>query len=448
MIKRLILAIILLALIGGGLVGFNLFRARMIGAFFASMPEQEMPVTTVTVAPSDWQPELAAIGTVRAAQGVELTVEGAGIVRSVDFAANEEVGAGQVLLTLDDKTQLADREAARTQLTLAQTTLTRARQLAARGVTADANLDSAIAGAEAAEAQLARAEAVLATRTLSAPFGGTIGLPQVDPGSYIAPGTVVATLQDLSQMRVDFALPEQDLESLHIGQPIRATLNVTEGSTVFAGEITGIDPKVNAASRMLQLRGQLENAGGTLTPGQFVRVSVVLPQEEGVIALPQTAVMSSLYGDFVYAVRDRAPKEPAPAPDPAEMDFLDRLVGKVMSSNAPPPAEGGQPASEEAVQEVVQVFVQVGRRSGDRVEVLSDNIAPGDVIVSSGQNRLTHGQRVVIDNTVTPDGRDQTPPPAADEGEAGAVTDAATGETGNEAAADAADAASDEAASQ
>ena len=465
MIKRLILAIVLLALIGGGLVGFNLFRARMIGAFFASMPEQAMPVTTVTVAPGDWQPELAAIGTVRAAQGIELTVEGAGIVRSVDFAANQEVDAGQVLLTLDDKTQLADREAARTQLTLAQTTLARARQLAARGVTADANLDSAIAGAEAAEAQLARAEAVLATRTLSAPFGGTIGLPQIDPGSYIAPGTVVATLQDLSQMRVDFALPEQDLENLHIGQPIRAMLDVTGGSTVFAGEITGIDPKVNAASRMLQMRGQLQNAGGTLTPGQFVRVAVVLPQEQGVIALPQTAVMSSLYGDFVYVVRDRAPKEPEAPRDPAEMDLLDRLVAKVMSGNAPPPPAKGE-AAPEVVQEVGQVFVQVGRRSGDRVEVLSDNIAPGDVIVSSGQNRLTHGQRVVIDNTVTPDGRGQTPPaadaatdPAADaagDTETDAAGDAAAGVAGNGAAADAAgeaseaanEAASDEAASQ
>lgn len=444
MIKRLILATILLALIGGGLVGFNLFRARMIGAFFASMPEQAMPVTTVTVAPSDWQPELAAIGTVRAAQGVELTVEGAGIVRSVDFVANEDVSAGQVLLTLDDKTQLADREAARTQLTLAQTTLTRARQLAARGVTADANLDSAIAGAEAAEAQLARAEAVLATRTLSAPFSGTIGLPQVDAGSYISPGTVVATLQDLSQMRVDFALPEQDLDSLHIGQPIRAMLNLTGDSAVFSGQITGIDPKVNAASRMLQLRGQLENAGGTLTPGQFVRVAVVLPQEEGVIALPQTAVMSSLYGDFVYVVRDRAPKEPAPAPDPAEMDFLDRLVAKAMSGNAPPPAEPGE-APAEAVQEVVQVFVQVGRRSGDRVEVLSDNIQPGDQVVSSGQNRLTHGQKVAIDNTVTPDGRDQTPPKAAAP-EAADTTAPEAADT--DTAAPGAGAASDEAAGQ
>ena len=411
-IKRLILATILLALLGGSLVLFNLFRERMIGAFFANMPEQAMPVTTITVAPSDWQPELAAIGTVKAAQGVDLTVEGAGIVHSVDFAANEQVEAGQVLLTLDNRTQLADREAARTQLSLAQTSLERARQLAARGVTADANLETAAASAEAAEAQVARAEAVLATRTLVAPFSGAIGLPQVDPGSYIAPGAVVATLQDLSTMRVDFSLPEQDLDFLHIGQPIRAVVDVIGNAEGFSGTITGIDPRVNAASRMVQLRGELGNADGALTPGQFVRVAVALPQEEGVIALPQTAVMSSLYGDFVYVVRDRAPKEAEAPRDPAEMDFLDRLVAKVMSGDAPP-ADEGAPAPTEAVQEVVQVFVQVGRRSGSQVEILGASIAPGDVVVSSGQNRLTHGQRVAIDNSVSLAASDTAPADAA-----------------------------------
>ncbi len=409
MIKRLIIAIILLALVGGSLVMFNLFRARMIGAFFASMPEQVMPVTTITVAPTDWRPELAAIGTVKAAQGVDLTVEGAGIVRSVEFSANEKVEAGQTLLTLDDETQRADLEAARTQAALAQTNLERARRLQERGVTADANLDTTASNARAAEAQVARAEAVLDTRTLVAPFSGTIGLPQVDPGSYIAPGTVVATLQDLDRMRVDFSLPEQDLENLHIGQAIRVMVDISADSREFGGTVTGIDPKVDAASRMLKLRGELENAGGALTPGQFVRVAVALPQEEGVLALPQTAVMSSLYGDFVYVVRERAPKPPAPAADPAEMDFLDRLVAKMMAANAPAPAEeGADAAPEEKVLEVAQVFVQTGRRSGGLVEVTGDAIKPGDQVVSSGQNRLSSGQRVNVDNSVTPDGRGET----------------------------------------
>lgn len=370
MVKRFIIAAILLVLVGGGLIGFNLFRDRMITSIFANLPEQVTPVNTVTVSPVDWEPELSAIGSVNSMQGVDLTVEGAGIVRTVNFTANEQVEAGQVLLELDAETQKADLEAARTQYVLAKSNLERARRLQQRGVTAEANLDTNEANYQAAEAQVARAEAVLNTRTLVAPFSGMIGLPRVDPGSYISPGTFVATLQDLDQMRVDFALPEQDLPDLSMGQTLRIRLGTSDDAVTFNGKITGIDPRVDTASRMIALRGEVLDAGGKLAPGQFVRVAAALPREEGVIALPQTAVMSSLYGDFVYVVRER------------------EVEGK---------------AADEPVLEVAQVFVKLGRRSVGWIEVKGENLKSGDVIVSSGQNRLSHGGAVKIDNTVTPD---------------------------------------------
>lgn len=405
MIKRLILAGMLLVIVGGGLVLFNLFRDRMIETVFANLPEQVMPVTTVTVAATDWTPELAAIGTVHAAQGIELTVEGAGIVRSVDFAANDRVEAGQVLLTLDSETEQADLEAARTQARLAQTNLQRARQLAARGVTADANLDTAAASAEAAQAQVARAGAILETRRVVAPFAGVVGLPLVDPGAYISPGMVIATLQDLDRMRVDFSLPEQDLADVAIGQVLHVAPDGDGTSRRIPGVITGIDPRIDAASRMLKLRGRLDGPPGALRPGQFVRVAVALPHEDGVIALPQTTVMSSLYGDFVYIVRERPPAPPPPARDPAGMDVLDRLVAMVMPAGGAGnggDAAGDTPAAADMVLEVVQVFVQTGRRADGLVEILGAAVQPGDRVVSAGQNRLSNGQQVVIDNTVTP----------------------------------------------
>lgn len=371
MVKRFIIAAILLALVGGGLIGFNIFRDRMITSIFANLPEQVRPVNTVTVSPVEWEPELSAIGSVNSVQGVDLTVEGAGIVRSVNFTANQKVEAGDVLLELDAETQKADLEAARTQYSLAKSNLERARRLQQRGVTADANLDTTEANYQAAEAQLARAEAVLRTRTLVAPFSGTIGLPRIDPGSYISPGAVVATLQDLDRMRVDFSLPEQDLEDLYIGQSLRIIQGSEGDAVTYKGKVTGIDPRVNTASRMIALRGEVVGADHKLTPGQFVRVAAALPLEEGVIALPQTAVMSSLYGDYVYLVRERETE--------------------------------GRKADEEPVLEVAQVFVQLGRRSAVWIEVKSDNLKPGDVIVNSGQNRLSHGGAVKIDNTVNPD---------------------------------------------
>lgn len=417
MIKRLFLAIILLVVVGGSLILFNLVRDRMIAGFFANFPEQTLPVTTVTVEPAEWMPDLSAIGTVRAVQGVDLTVEGAGIVRSLDFAANDVVEKGQILLTLDDETQKADLEAARTQMALAETNLARARRLQERGVTADASLDTSEANARNAEAQVARAEAVLDTRVLDAPFAGVIGIPQIDAGSYVTPGTVVATLQDLSRMRVDFSLPEQDLKYVHMGQKIRLRIDGRESSEEFEGKIIGIDPRVEAASRMIKLRGELDNPEEALTPGQFVSVSVELPIEENVIALPQTAVMTSLYGDYVYIVRERKPTEDEQSTGTRQQgDLIDRLVAKLMAGggdDAPAQAED----EDEAELEASQLFVTIGRRAGGLIEITSDNLEPGDQIISSGQNRLSHGQRVKIDNTVQPTGAlqaENTPTDAED----------------------------------
>lgn len=361
MVKRFIIAIVLLGLVGGGLVGFNLFRDNMITQIFANMPQQPATVSTVEAKPVTWTPSIEAIGTVNAAQGVDLTVETAGVVKEIAFQPNTQVAAGALLLRLDDVVQSADVEAARTQADLEKGNLARAQDLTRRGVTTNVSLDQTQAAAQAAEAQLARAIAVLEQRQLAAPFAGTIGLPRVDVGQYVAPGTIVATLQDLSTMRVDFSLPEQELPNLTIGQKIEVRIEGLDRA--FPGQLTGIDPRVDPSTRLVALRGSIDNAEGRLTPGQFVRIRVELPAEDGVIALPQTALSTSLYGDYVYVVR------------PSEAD-AEKL-------------------------EVRQVFVKPGRRSGGVVEI-AEGVAPGDQIVTAGQNRLSNGQPAVVDNSVNP----------------------------------------------
>lgn len=361
MVKRLIIAIILLGAIGGGLVWFNMFRDNMITQIFANMPQQPATVSTVEARPVTWTPVIEAIGTVNAAQGVDLTVESAGVVKEILFQPNTTVEAGALLLRLDDVVQTADVEAARTQAELERGNLVRAQDLTRRGVATNVSLDQSQAAAQAAEAQLARANAVLEQRQLAAPFAGTVGLPRVDLGQYVTPGTIVATLQDISTMRVDFSLPEQDLPKLSIGQEIQVQIEGLDET--FSGELTGIDPRVDPATRLVALRGSITNAQGKLTPGQFVRIQVGLPAENGVIALPQTALSSSLYGDYVYLVR------------PSEAD-AEQLV-------------------------VAQVFVKPGRRSGGVVEI-AEGVAPGDQVVSAGQNRLSNGQPAIVDNSVNP----------------------------------------------
>ena len=358
MVKRIIIAALLLAVVGGGLVGFNLFRDQMIEQIFADLPVQPLTVETEIAEPLTWQPTRSAIGTVNANQGVELSVEAPGILREVLFEPNTQVAAGDLLIRLDDVVQRADLEAARTQLDLEQANLNRQQELQSRGVATSATLEATQAAFRAAEAQMARAEAVADQRRVTAPFGGTIGLLRVDLGQYVQPGTIIATLQDLDTMRVDFSLPEQSLPELFIGQTLHLTSD--EAATSFEGKISGIDPRVDPSSRMVAVRGTVEGAEGALTPGQFVRLRLDLPEETGVIALPQTALVSSLYGDFVYVV--------APREDDAE------------------------------TLEARQVFVTVGRRSEGKVEI-RDGIVAGDRIVISGQNRLSNGSPVVLPET-------------------------------------------------
>jgi len=189
-----------------------------------------------------------------------------------------------------------------------------------------------------------------------------IGIPQIDVGQFVAAGTVYATLQDLDNMRVDFSIPEQQIPLVRIGMPVAATSEV--GDLQVRGQIIAIEPKIDPNSRLVTVRAQLENLGQSLSPGQFIRVWVELPEEQGVMALPQTVVSSNLFGDSVFVVRTEG--------------------------------EGDQ-----AKQTVEQVFVKTGRRSGELVEIV-EGVATGEEVVSAGQNRLTSGAAVKIDNTVNP----------------------------------------------
>ncbi len=364
-IKRLLIAIVLLVIVVGGIVGFNMFRDNAIDQFFADMPVAPTTVSTVEVEPATWTPGIQAIGTVGASRGVDLSVEIAGVVEEINFEANEKVEKGDLLVQLDDTQQAADLAAQRAQAALDGQSLTRAQELQKRGVGSETSVEQAQASASASAAQVDKLEAVLEQKRLVAPFGGTLGIPRIDVGQYIAPGTVVATLQNLDVLRADFSVPEQSLDQVEIGQPVR--FGVTENDMPFTGKITGIEPKVDPSTRLVLIRAEISNPDGKLAPGQFVQVRVVLPQEDDVIAIPQTAVVVSLYGDYVYVVR--------PAED-ASGEAADGLVAR-------------------------QVFVKTGRRSDGRVEI-TEGVNTGDLVVTAGQNRLNNGSPVVVDNTVQP----------------------------------------------
>jgi len=383
MILRFVIAFVLVVLVCGGIVGFNMFRDQAIEDFFANMPVAPLTVSTVKVEPIQWTPGIEAIGTVAAARGVDLAVEAAGIVKEIRFESNQRVKQGDVLVQLDDGVQHADLEAAKTQAALDLQRLDRAIELQKKRVGSDVAVDEAQAAASASKSQVAKLQAVLDQRQLKAPFSGTIGIPRIEVGQYLSPSQGVATLQDLDTMRVDFSVPEQQLALLKMGQPVR--FGVTTGDMPFTGSITGIDPKVDPATRLVAVRAEIANPQGLLSPGQYVQVRVELPAEDDVIALPQTALVSSLYGDFIYVV------QPAEAAKPAEG------------------TDAAAPAAEEAKAPVLkakQIFVKPGRRNQGRIEI-TEGVKPGDEVVTAGQNRLSNGAVVTIDNTIQPTGAAQ-----------------------------------------
>ncbi|WP_018181493.1 efflux RND transporter periplasmic adaptor subunit [Kaistia granuli] len=388
--KRFILAAILLIVvvaICGSLIWFNFFRNKMIEQFFATMQAPVVTISAVTVEPAQWTPGIEAVGTAAASEGVDVAVQAGGIIEKILFKANDKVEKDQLLVQIDDAVERAGLVSANTAVAVSQDALSRAQALLQRNVSTVASLQDAQNNLDKAKGALQQLEATLDQKAIKAPFAGTIGIPKIDVGQYAQPGTVVATLQNLDKMKVNFTVPEQELGSLKIGQTARFGLK--EDDLGFKGTITGIDPKIDAASRLVTVQAILDNPDGTLRPGQFIRVRVDLPVEDNVIALPQTAVTISLYGAYVYAVED-APAAAAAAPaDPAKAE-----AGK---------AEEAKPAPATAGPGLVakQIFVTPGRRSGDMIEIV-EGVKPGMRIVTSGQNKLSSGSSVAIDNSVQP----------------------------------------------
>ncbi len=412
-----VVAILLCAL----LVWFNFFRTKMIGEFFAHMQAPAVVVSATKVQPTTWKPEIRAIGTLAAVQGADISSQLAGVVKSIDFAANDRVEEGKLLVQIDDAVERADLTSAQVALERDKAAMVRAETLRKTGVNSTANLQDMESTLASSQSALAKIQAVLDQKAIVAPFAGTIGIPRVDVGQYVQPGDTIATLQRLDTMRVDFTVPEQQIGQIAIGQA--ATFGLTEESFAYQGQLVGIDPKIDPQTRLVSVRAEVKNSDGNLRPGQFVRVRVELPDDTDVIALPQTAVVTSLYGNYVYVLSPAdAPAAGAPAADAALRQSLPtETPATPPAASAPAPAATtgtaapapAAPAAAAAKLVAKQVFVETGRRQGNLIEI-AKGLEPGQTVVTSGQNKLSNNAPVTINNEVDPaklaeDGGDSSP---------------------------------------
>jgi membrane fusion protein (multidrug efflux system) len=333
----------------------------MIKQFFANMQPPAQTVSAAKVEARTWTPSISAIGTAKAENGVELAFETAGIVKDIKFKANQNVREGDVLVQLDDTVERADLQDVQAAVKTAESSFERAKTLSARGFGTEANFEQASAVLAAARSRLARLQATIEQKALKAPFSGVIGIPRIDVGQYLQPGSVIASFQDLDSMKVDFTVPEQRADEVKLGQEVR--VGTTDADLPFKGHVTGKDPRVDPKTRLVSVQALIEdNKNRSILPGQFLHVDVILPSEPNVVTVPQTAVITSLYGDYVYTIEQ---EEKA----------------------------GNQ------VQVARQVFVKAGRRRGGAIEILS-GITPGQQVVASGQNKLQAGATVKIDNSI------------------------------------------------
>jgi len=295
MLRWFIIVGLLLVLLVGGLVGFNAFRSHMIAQFFAN---NKPPPTTVTVAEakSEVIPNLlTAVGDLAAVHQVNVTSDVSGRITDIMFTSGSDVKAGSPLVQLFDAPEQADLASFKAQATVAQLSLDRAKQLAARQFGPQATADQAQAAYDQANAGIAKTQAIISQKLVRAPFDGELGVRHIEVGQYLTAGTQIVTLTDLSQLYANFTVAEKDSAQLKVGQTIRISVDAYPGR-IFEGKVTAIEPQIATDTRNIRVQATLDNPGRILKPGMFVTTTVVLPDKPPVVTVPETAIDYTLYG--------------------------------------------------------------------------------------------------------------------------------------------------------
>ena len=296
--RRLVVFVVALALLAaatGGLAYFQfVIKPAMVKGFIAAaFAPKPTTVTAEAARVEQWPPELTAIGTLRAYQGVVIAPQTAGVVTAKHFESGDDVDEGALLINIDDSVEQADLANGLAQLKNADATLARQKTLVAQGNTPQSTVDTALATRDSAAATVERTRAIIAQKAIRAPFSGRLGLRNVDIGQYVAVGTALVTLQRLDPIYADFPVPEEALNALAVGQTVRMTVDSFPGRS-FEGKIEAIDARVSADSRNVTARAVFANPDRKLLPGMFANLTVTTGAPKTTLTLPRTAIVYSL----------------------------------------------------------------------------------------------------------------------------------------------------------
>ncbi len=356
---RLLFILLLLAATAGVLA---FFKVQQIQAQIAQ-GSQEPPPISVTVAraePAEWQRRVKAIGTLVAFQGVDITTEVSGIVKSIEFKSGDEVAAGALLVALDASTERANLESARAQFDSDNSQYQRLLKLKDQSFVTKNDIDTQASLVDISRARVAVAETALAKKRIYAPFSGKLGISQVDIGEYIAPGQKIVTLLSLDRLYLDFTLPESNFNDLAPDQPIAFRVRPYP-SREFEARVETWNPELDADTRNILVRASVDNGERLLAPGMFADMELESRRTLPVLTVPETAIFYNIYGEAVYILETSPDADPAAPPDY-------RLAARQ---------------------------VRVVYRD-DGVAGIVEGLAAGDQVVTSGQLKLFPSLRVAI----------------------------------------------------
>jgi membrane fusion protein, multidrug efflux system len=364
--RRMTVMLISVFILLGLLVGFNTLKTALITYFISSMGLPPATVSTMVVEEQEWQPTLSSVGNIRAFRGVDLSAETGGAVLNVFVKSGMDVKKGDLLIQLNDAADIAQLNSFKAMADLAKVINERDKQQLAIQAISKNVFDTSAADAKSKAAQVEQQAALVAKKSIKAPFSGRVGIIAINPGQYVNAGDKMLTLQTLDPIFVDFTLPQSTAGIIQVGQEIEMKADAFKDAG-FKGKITAVSPKVELNTRNMQIEAMVSNPDKKVLPGMFANVTINLGDRVKYLTLPQTAITYNPYGSTVFIARktDRKDKQGKP------------LI------------------------EAEQVFVTTGLTRGDQVAVVK-GLEPGVMVVTSGQLKLKNGTPLIINNQVQP----------------------------------------------
>ncbi len=381
---RMIIMLVIAAVLFGGLFFAKSMMSAGMNQFFDNMPQPAVAVTSADVSQRQWSQSLDAVGTLVAVNGTDVTTESPGVVSAIRFESGQRVRKGEVLVQLDASAETATLRSLEAGLDLAITQRDRYRELfSTRQAVAKADLDQRESEAARMQADVGAQRALIARKTIKAPFDGVLGIRKINLGQYLNPGDAIVNLQSLDPIYLNFSLPEQDVTKVAVGQSVSASVDAQAGER-FTGTITAIESQVDAGTRNFLVQATLSNAEEKLRAGTFARVNSDLGDALSVLTVPQTAVTFNPYGNAVFVISEVPRAE-------GEKDMMGNpLTGNKLIAQ--------------------QRFISTGLTRGDLIAV-TDGLKAGEVVATSGLLKLRNDAEVTINNKVQPTADEAPTPP-------------------------------------